>query len=257
LKAEIREDDDYNTIKDNPTRIKYLAFKKKYPDSAFLPDLINRLKRADKNLPPEYYWNKSIKKNAKGYYQYTFGRGNTRHLMIYIPEKKIWIDKYEVSWKQYRGFLAAEGKKVPPIKKKIFKREEDEYPVFTTYAEAVQYCKRYGFRLPKENEWEYAAGKGIFTYPWGNELPDANETFRANFVIFDDGFKGTAPVKSFEKFASPFGVVNMAGNVWEWVSGSFLKGGGITSDKKELAIKNKIKAASGEKKGFRCIKEER
>lgn len=257
LKIKIREDDDYNTIKDKPTRIKYLAFKRKYPNSDHLRVLRFRIMIKDKNLPPEYYWNKPIKKNAKGYYQYTFGKKHNGHIMIYIPEKKIWIDKYEVSWKQYRGYLAAEGKRVPPIKKKVFKREEDEYPVFTTYAEAVQYCKRYGLRLPNETEWEYAAGKRIFTYPWDNELPDANETYRANYVSFDDGFKGTAPVKSFEKFSSPIGAVNMAGNVWEWVTGSILKGGGFTSDKKELAIKNKIKAAGEEKKGFRCIKEER
>jgi serine/threonine protein kinase len=231
---------EYNAIKDNLDRSKYLAFKNKYRDSIYLPDLRNRLKIEDRNLPPEKYWENPIKKNKKGCYELTFGRGNIRHIMIYIPENKIWIDKYEVSWKQYRGFLAAEGKKVPPIKKKIFKREEDEYPVFTTYSEARQYCKRYGFRLPKENEWEYAAGKGSFTYPWGNELPDANETFRANFVSFTDGFKGTAPVKSFEKFSSPFGAVNMAGNVWEWVTGGILKGGGFTSDKKELEIKQQM-----------------
>jgi tRNA A-37 threonylcarbamoyl transferase component Bud32 len=258
LEAERKNGDkEYNTIKDNLDFSKYLEFKKKYPGSNHLQDLRDRLKIEDRNLPPEKYWETPIKTNKKGYYELTFGKEHNGHIMIYIPGKKIWIDKYEVSWKQYRDFLAAEGEKVLTINKKIFKREEDEYPVCKTYAEAMQYCKRYGFRLPNETEWEYAASKGSFTYPWGNELPDAYEIYRANFVSFADGYKGTAPVKSFENFSSLFGAVNMAGNVREWVTGGILKGGGFTSDKKELAIKNKIKAPGEEKEGFRCIKEER
>lgn len=249
----------YNKIKDNMNRSKYLDFKKKYHQSAYLPDLKTRVLTKDKNLPPEKYWDKPIKKNSKGYYEYTFIIMQNSHVMIYIPGEKSWIDKYEVSWEQYRKYLRLSGKPVPPITEKKMKREEDEFPVTITYTEAVQYCKRHGFRLPTEKEWEYLAGKDRLIYPWGNDLADANGIYRANFAGSGDGFQGTAPVKRFEgeSFLSPFGASNMAGNVWEWVRGSTLKGGGYYSTKTALKIVNKKAGSNNDTWGIRCVKEER
>jgi len=126
-----------------------------------------------------------------------------------------------------------------------------------------KYCKQYGFRLPRVDEWEYAAGKDISTYPWGNELPGEKGFWPANFDSLDDegggerdGFEGTAPVKSFESFVSPFGVVNAAGNVWEWVQGRILKGGSFFSSPNDLMIKNSIAGRSKDTHGFRCVKDE-
>lgn len=265
LEAERKNGDkEYNTIKDNLDFSKYLEFKKKYPGSNHLPDLRDILKRADKSLPPEKYWETPIKKNKKGYYELTFGWGNTRHLMICIPEKKIWIDKYEVSWAQFRQFIMDAKIQFPPIEDDKFIRSGDEYPAVIPYEYAQKYCQKYGLRLPRVDEWEYAAGGGRYTYPWGNASPDkpgTNGNWMANFdslegIVEKDGFDGTAPVKSFEKFSSPFGVVNMAGNVWEWVRGNILKGGGFFSSMEDLKIKS-YKPGNNDKEGFRCVKDEK
>lgn len=99
------------------------------------------------------------------------------------------------------------------------------------WSEANKYCKSLEKRLPKEQEWEYAAkGKDGRRYPWGEAYPYAtiqlnacDETCRKNGasarVMVDggnDNFTYTAPVGSFPLGASPFGVLDMAGNVAEW-----------------------------------------
>jgi serine/threonine protein kinase len=239
-------DKEYNTIKDNLDLSKYLAFKRKYRDSIYLLDLGNRLKIVDRNLPPEKYWENPIEKNKKGYYELTFGREHNGHHMIFIPEKQIWIDKYEVSWAQFRKFIMDAKIQFPPIEDDKFIRSGDEYPAVIPYEYAQKYCQKYGLRLPRVDEWEYAAGGGRNTYPWGNASPDkpgTNGNWMANFDSLEGTvekyrFDGTAPVNSFDKFSSPFGVVNMAGNVWEWVRGNILKGGGFFSSIEDLKIKS-------------------
>jgi len=251
----------YQNIKDTVTLNAYLDFKRNYPDSIYLNQLKEQLTRTERRLPPEKYWDGAIVKNKKGYYEYTFGEDRNFHHMMYIPEKNFWIDKYEVSNAQYRRFLKALNISRPTKKNSKFIRNEDEFPVVVWYAEAEKYNKQYGFRLPRLEEWEYVAGKGDTTYPWGEELPDAGGIWRANFDSLEesvekDGYSGTAPVKSFEAFASPFNVVNMAGNVWEWVKGNILKGGSFFSSKEDLKISKNRLGRDEDEEGFRCIKEE-
>jgi formylglycine-generating enzyme required for sulfatase activity len=96
--------------------------------------------------------------------------------MIYIPGKRIWIDKYEVSIRQFREFLEKEKREIPPQTDSKFFHMGDEYPAVVSYEDAEKYCDRYGFRLPRIDEWEYAAGKEkMYTYPWGNEFPGGKE----------------------------------------------------------------------------------
>jgi serine/threonine protein kinase len=237
----------YNAIKGVINSEKYLDFKARYPGSNYLPDLKKRLKAADQVLPPEEYWERPIKKNQKGYYEVLFGPGQNGHLMIYIPGRNFWIDKYEVSNLQYRNYLkAVNGKPSTPI-------GNDENPAVVGYEEAESYCRKYGFRLPTESEWEYAASAGKdIAYPWGNESPDENGIYRANFNSLMP-----EPVKNFEEYPSPFGVVNMAGNVAEWTQENKeikLKGGTFVSGLEDLRIKSITFDKSGTG-GFRCLKE--
>ena len=109
----------------------------------------------------------------------------------------------------------------------------ENHPVtYVSWYDAMNFLRWCGLRLPAEAEWEKALRGGIYLdgdemkkepnpdperrYPWGDEAPNAGSTYRCNYDGEDDGFAYTAPVGSFEKFNSPYGVCDMAGNVAEW-----------------------------------------
>ncbi|MBI2961868.1 MAG: formylglycine-generating enzyme family protein [Betaproteobacteria bacterium] len=123
----------------------------------------------------------------------------------------------------------------------------DRHPVVQVSArDAAAYCAWRGLRLPTEEEWEFAArGTDGRSYPWGNEPPAQMGERRANFGSerccapdASDGFERTAPVESYALGTSPFGLADMAGNVWEWTSAAYsgrsgqvaLRGGGWGND---------------------------
>jgi formylglycine-generating enzyme required for sulfatase activity len=145
-----------------------------------------------------------------------------------------WIDKYELTNGKYALCVDA-GVCQPP--KYTWSYTRDEYygnPEFSNYPVinvdwfmATAYCEWAGRRLPSEAEWEKAArGTDARKYPWGNEpitservnLCDINCPRPHANANFDDKYPETAPVGSFPAGASPYGVMDMAGNVWEWTN---------------------------------------
>jgi len=103
------------------------------------------------------------------------------------------------------------------------------YPtVFVSWDDAKKYCQWVGGRLPTEAEWEFAArGTDDRVYPWGNEFQCKlgnfdDETALDKEVVSGgpncDGYQYLAPVGIFPGNISPYGALDMAGNVWEWVS---------------------------------------
>ncbi|MFA6108814.1 MAG: SUMF1/EgtB/PvdO family nonheme iron enzyme [Candidatus Latescibacterota bacterium] len=104
--------------------------------------------------------------------------------------------------------------------------DDDTQPaVGLNWFDAYAYCKWTGARLPTEAEWEYAArgNDGVYRkYPWGNEDPDADGVWRADFAVEGgpelDGHRFTSPVGTYPDGVSPFGLYDMAGNADEWVN---------------------------------------
>lgn len=146
-----------------------------------------------------------------------------------------WIDLTEVTNGQYAECVEA-GVCDPPVETGSATRTSyfnnlafKNYPViYVTWEMADTFCQEWrGGRLPTEAEWEYAArGQNDWIYPWGNRTVapnllnfcDAGCPFDWADPRAEDGYPGdTAPVGSFEDGASPFGLLDMAGNVWEWV----------------------------------------
>lgn len=102
----------------------------------------------------------------------------------------------------------------------------DNHPVVQmNWYSASAYCKWAGGSLPTEAQWEKAARDGDGRlFPWGNDLPKGNLLNAADSSLpvswaqkdQNDGYRYTAPVGSFPDGNSPYGVEDMAGNVWEW-----------------------------------------
>lgn len=121
-----------------------------------------------------------------------------------------WIYKFEVTVAQYRKFCQATGRKMPEAPSWGWK---DNHPiVYVSWNDATAYAEWAGARLPTEAQWEKAArGTEGRRYPWGNEW-DASKCVSS----VGHRLSGTMPVGSCPQGASPFGVHDMAGSVWEW-----------------------------------------
>jgi len=156
--------------------------------------------------------------------------------MVYLDG--FYIDKREVTVAEYRKCVKARGcsdervgwydftdfgfeRAVESPMCNYFREGRDEHPMnCVTWFEAREFCKWAGKRLPTEAEWEKAArGNDARIYPWGNEPPDCSKVVH----IKPHNGPGCGTYATFRVGAkkggrSPYGVENVAGNVWEWTA---------------------------------------
>jgi serine/threonine-protein kinase len=164
--------------------------------------------------------------------------------MFMSPEHTVTLDAFymdvlEVTNARYAACVDA-GVCIPPGSNQSATRSKyygnpqfDDYPVvFVDWQMARTYCQWRNGDLPTEAQWEKAArGTDNRWFPWGDVLDGAHANFNdvnsntdGGRRDLDDGYADTAPVNSFPEGASPYGVLNLAGNVWEWVLDEYSAG---------------------------------
>ena len=176
------------------------------------------------------------------------------------------MDVTEVTNAEFAAFLQATGYQARTVQ-----LGEDDHPVSrVTWDNANDYCAWAGKRLPTEAEWEFAArGTDGRVYPWGNDWDPARANGR------ESGIRSTVAVGSFPG-DSPFGVLDMAGNVREWTADFYEKypgsshysqffgkfrvhrGGGWFDDAGDLRAANRNGGppeTANDDLGFRCVRD--
>ena len=132
-----------------------------------------------------------------------------------------WIGKTEVTNAQYLRCAEA-GVCDQGYYMSLYQPGLEDYPVsYVTVEQAERFCSWIGGHLPTEYQWEKAArGTDGRIYPWGNEEPDYDNAY-ANIpnYVDDEGYGNDLfEVGSFPNGESPYGLLDMAGNVWEWTN---------------------------------------
>jgi formylglycine-generating enzyme required for sulfatase activity len=142
-----------------------------------------------------------------------------------VTISRYYLSRHLITNAEYELFDPSHARKRPP-------GTGDRHPVvYVSSLDAIKFCQwlttreRKKYRLPTEAEWEYAArGSDGRKYPWGNyegrgdlaNFADKNTVFPWSNREIDDGYSESSPVGAFALGASPFGIEDMAGNVWEW-----------------------------------------
>jgi formylglycine-generating enzyme required for sulfatase activity len=147
-----------------------------------------------------------------------------------LPQHKVYLDEYligkaPVTNQQYRVFVQATNHQIPDHwENGICHLGQEYHPVVNIcWEDALAFCQWASLitgqliRLPSEGEWEKAArGKGQRLYPWGDQLPTSKLCNHGQSFSIE---AKTTPVGLYSpKGDSPYGCVDMAGNVWEWVA---------------------------------------
>jgi formylglycine-generating enzyme required for sulfatase activity len=207
---------------------------------------------------------------------------NIKNVIQSNPKRQVyvsafWIDRTEVSNAMYARCVK-DGKCDPPInprgKNHYYDSHFANYPVvYVRWSDAVAYCLWADRRLPSEAEWEKAArGTDGRAYPWGNNDPNPS------LLNYNNNIGGLMPVDSYPSGAGPYGVLNMAGNVREWVNDWYdvhyylqmainnpvgpsggkertLRGGAFDDTVRQITTYNRFSHwpwSAGNDRGFRC-----
>jgi formylglycine-generating enzyme required for sulfatase activity len=162
----------------------------------------------------------------------------------YSPAAQDWIEARGADWRHPQGPSSD------------IKAIADHPVVQVTWGDAAAYCKWANAQLPTEAEWEKAArGTDEREFPWGNgevsgdrvNFADRNLKVSWANTKVDDGFAFTSPVGNYPAGASPYGVLDMAGNVWEWLADWYDASYYLNSPKRNPAgpAKGEFRAARG------------
>ncbi|MGB9863389.1 MAG: formylglycine-generating enzyme family protein [Candidatus Saccharicenans sp.] len=190
-----------------------------------LPPALPRLvKTVERTKPAEKAPEGMVEIPAGEFLFTTVGNPDDANPVIPYPEKatglklkmkKFFMDKYPVTNAQFAEFLKKSGYKPKDptnflkhwVKGRPPAGQENHPVVWVSLEDALAYARWAGKRLPTEAEWQYAAqGTDGRLYPWGNELKSENCNHKLGH---------TTPVDAFPGGASPFGVMDLVGNVWQ------------------------------------------
>lgn len=159
--------------------------------------------------------------------------------------KSFYIDVYETTNAHYKRFVDATGAEPPLLwRNGTYPPAKINHPVvYVSWFDADAFCQWAGKRLPTEEEWEKAArGSDGRHFPWGTpfDFKKANtpQYWLAKGIEVSQG--STLPVASFEEGKSPYGLYDMAGNVYEWVSNWYLPYPGNPFPNIHYGMKNKV-----------------
>ncbi|MFA5926132.1 MAG: formylglycine-generating enzyme family protein [Parcubacteria group bacterium] len=232
----------------------------------------------------EFLMGSTEKQAVEAWQKNNDGYGKEDYLAEY-PQRKIalgdfYIDKKEASNGDYKMFVDATNHETPSLWGDQNLNSPNLPIVGVDWNDADAYCRWIEKRLPTEAEWEKAARSADGRiWPWGNTWDGAKDNHgRSTEYGFDesDGYKYTAPVGA-ELGMSPYGVLNMAGNAYEWVADDFnahpendkyiqqdfnkgfkvLKGGAYTDGQSEQRPASRVGYQKDYKDvdiGFRCAK---
>ncbi|MBK9094537.1 MAG: SUMF1/EgtB/PvdO family nonheme iron enzyme [Anaerolineae bacterium] len=123
------------------------------------------------------------------------------------------MSRAPVTNSQYKAFVDATHREPPSHwANGLMPADKENHPVVNvSWDDAQAFCQWAGVRLPTEQQWEKAArGTDGRAYPWGNQPPSGD------LCNFNNIVGGTTPVGHYPKGASPYGLLDMAGNVFEW-----------------------------------------
>ncbi|MDE3018012.1 MAG: formylglycine-generating enzyme family protein [Nitrospirota bacterium] len=153
--------------------------------------------------------------------EFLYGEGENQHRLA-LPS--FYMDKYEVTTKQYLAFRQATGRKERFKVNELIQASEGDRPIIgVDWQDAEDYCRHYGKRLPTEEEWEKAArGADGRIYPWGDAEPtQALASYDWDGKQRWQGYDNLSPVGAHDAGKSPYGLYDLAGSVTEWTSSEY------------------------------------